>query len=64
MDSDSNMARRLRAIIEELHEYAERYDETGQLNARDQINDAADAVGELHRLPDADEDGPDAEPVE
>ena len=56
MESDSNMARDIRAMTERLSNYADEYDATGQLEERDQINEAAEAVGALHSLAGPDDD--------
>jgi hypothetical protein len=53
---DSESARRIRAIVESLHEIAYTYEECGMANECDEINAAADQVRRLQSLPDTDDD--------
>lgn len=56
MEQQSNNALRLRRMAEDLSIMAEEYDETGQLEERDQINEAEEAIRGLFSLPDVEDE--------
>jgi hypothetical protein len=52
VNRDSNTARWIRAATEQLHDLAREYEDAGMDEQADEVNEAAEVVGRLHRLPD------------
>lgn len=50
MDTHGNWARFIRHATEQLTNLADEYDESGQLEERDEVNEVAEAFGRLRRL--------------